>query len=448
MSNQRKLMILRKNDGSDRISILPDNLKESILDRISIKDAARTSILSSKWGYKWTARKRLDFGEFFVSLTPNCTGKKYVQIIHRILFLHHGPIEHVSLHIPVGVRDDAIDLDAWLLILARKGIQELHIDASGYLEAEACFFSLCSSLFQCHSLKYLKLSCCELKPPSDFCGFFSLVALHLHNLKVSSYSLGSLISKCRKLENLCLMGTSDSRWYYRQPLVFNAPNLRALEFKDDFIRDTFTKNVPSFGAVSLAQFLNLYVPVPVVGPKVYRSFDHHLSWSGIEKLDLDLPLVKPLDGECPDYLPVLLMNLKSLKLFGVRICKREDIAIIFCLIRSAPCLETLHIELYQESSFPPKKVPFVVECLEVEGRKANNLGKLVGMKIGLSHNSHRRNYEPMSHLIRILLSNCPVLETLYVAPDWQWEPDAMKLNWATKLLRFRRLSSSAEIIIC
>uniref|UniRef100_A0A7N1A645 F-box domain-containing protein n=2 Tax=Kalanchoe fedtschenkoi TaxID=63787 RepID=A0A7N1A645_KALFE len=344
MDNPRRLMKMRSEDAVDRISKLPDNLQESILERLPIKDAVRTSILSRKWRYIWTVRERLNFGEAFASLIPKFAAKKYVRIIHRILFLHHGPVEYVSLIIPKGVTADFIDLNSWLLILSRKGVQELEIDVFGYLETEV---SLCSSLFQCHSLKFLKLSYFELKPPSDFCGFFRLVTLHLLHVTISSDLLSSLISKCKKLENLCLIGTSDCDWQNPKPLVISADNLRTLEYKDDDIRSIISKNLPHIGAIPLGQFVNFSVPLPVVDPKLYSSFDPFISLIGIEKLDLDLPLVKPLDRECPDRLPVILVSLKSLKLYGVRIFKQEDIAFIFCLVRSAPYLETLHIELYQ-----------------------------------------------------------------------------------------------------
>jgi hypothetical protein len=45
--------------NKDIISKLPTNLIESILERISIHEAARTSILSKNWRYIWASRRDL-----------------------------------------------------------------------------------------------------------------------------------------------------------------------------------------------------------------------------------------------------------------------------------------------------------------------------------------------------------------------------------------------------
>lgn len=49
---------IRIENEVDRITELPVNLREHILDRLSIKDAVATSLLSSQWRYCWTGLRR------------------------------------------------------------------------------------------------------------------------------------------------------------------------------------------------------------------------------------------------------------------------------------------------------------------------------------------------------------------------------------------------------
>ncbi|XP_058753511.1 uncharacterized protein LOC131626692 [Vicia villosa] len=52
---------------SDRISCLPDQLIDYILSHLPIKDAGRTSVLSRKWGRKWSTQPYLLFDKQCVS---------------------------------------------------------------------------------------------------------------------------------------------------------------------------------------------------------------------------------------------------------------------------------------------------------------------------------------------------------------------------------------------
>ena len=49
----------------DRISDLPSHLIDFILQRLPLQDVVRTSLLSSKWRYKWTSIPKLDFSNDF-----------------------------------------------------------------------------------------------------------------------------------------------------------------------------------------------------------------------------------------------------------------------------------------------------------------------------------------------------------------------------------------------
>ncbi|KAK1429520.1 hypothetical protein QVD17_11731 [Tagetes erecta] len=51
--------------SDDKFSNLPDQLIELILDKLPVKDAARTSVLSKTWTYRWTSMNALVFSRQF-----------------------------------------------------------------------------------------------------------------------------------------------------------------------------------------------------------------------------------------------------------------------------------------------------------------------------------------------------------------------------------------------
>ncbi|CAM8883973.1 unnamed protein product [Rhodiola kirilowii] len=437
---RRELSLKMMKYGVDRLSDLPEGLKGTILECLPIKDAVRTSILSSEWRYIWTFMKRLDFGKAFVRVIRKYTRENYTTIIDRILLMHHGPIQYVSLFIPW---DDMIGFDAWLLNWSRKGIQELEINA---FRDQVLISHLPSSLFRFQSLTSVKLTSCELKPPPEFSGFCNLVTLHLRNVMVSSDSLGTFISRCRQLENLSIKYSFFC--CLADPLIINAPNLRTMEFWGCTSGAIVFENVPRLSEVSLRHSLIMQLHMPEHHSKMCNPFNLLSSLHKIQKLDSDLCLLEHFNGDSPDNLPMLLINLKTLRLNFLRICNRKDIAFIFCLLRSAPSLQTLHIEVFQDLLYSPKAVADCLEVLEVEGKKAIKFNELVTLNIGLINNLWAGVYEPtMFKLIEILLSSCPLLKTLYVAPNLQKYRDAVKLARVTKLLQFHRFSSNAKIIV-
>ncbi|KAJ0639580.1 putative F-box domain-containing protein [Helianthus annuus] len=86
----------------DRISTLPQPILESILSLLPTEEAARTSILSREWRYKWTTIPNLRFELLNTTseLTSDiaCTKKEMdMNDLHQLLLLHQGPIHEFTL---------------------------------------------------------------------------------------------------------------------------------------------------------------------------------------------------------------------------------------------------------------------------------------------------------------------------------------------------------------
>lgn len=217
--------------GPDLISDLPQSIIESILIQLPIRDAVRTSILSSKWRYKWASITQLVFDENCV-LSCHDRGdaeNSIVKFVTRLLFLHQGPIH--KFQITNWYLQSCPELDQWILFLSRNDIKELVLELG-----EGEFFRLPSCLYNCKKLTRLELFRCELDPPLTFKGFMCLKSLSLHQVLISPDAIESLISSCPLLETLSLS------YFDSLVLCISAPNLKYLylegEFKDICLEDT------------------------------------------------------------------------------------------------------------------------------------------------------------------------------------------------------------------
>lgn len=228
----------------DLISDLPQSIIESILTRLPIRDAVRTSFLSSKWRYRWATLTHLVFDEECVTLSNDRAlfEDKLINFITRALFLHQGPIHKFQLCC-TSYLQSCPEIDQWILFLSRKDIKELvlKLGESEWIRVPSC-------LFKCKKLVRLELFRCELDPPPTFKGFLCLKSLNLYQVFVASDAIESLISSCPLLESLSLS--------YSDSLTLNicAPNLKYLCLEGEF-KDICLQNTPRLIAMSVAMYM-------------------------------------------------------------------------------------------------------------------------------------------------------------------------------------------------
>ncbi|KAH7841730.1 hypothetical protein Vadar_033518 [Vaccinium darrowii] len=158
----------------DSISDLPQSIVETILTKTPIRDAVRTSILSSKWRYKWANLTHLVFDDRCASLYDD-TGLvegNIAKFITGFLFLHDGPIHMFTLS--STYLQGSPYIDQWLLFLSRKDVEELVIELG-----DREWFRAPSCLLSCQKLTRLELIRCELNPPPTFEGLGMKASLKL-----------------------------------------------------------------------------------------------------------------------------------------------------------------------------------------------------------------------------------------------------------------------------
>ncbi|GJT54199.1 F-box/FBD/LRR-repeat protein-like protein [Tanacetum coccineum] len=163
----------------DRISNLPPPIIESILCLVPIKEAARTSILSNEWRYRWTKIPKLVFKEdmfevhTFRAELPIMEGSfdelnqrkwmtkrcKLFYAIYQVLLKHAGPVHEFSLSMGADVA--CVEIDHIIFhLLSKNTLKKLTLDIPWD-------YRLPLSVFSLHHLTDLHLNSCELhhQPP-------------------------------------------------------------------------------------------------------------------------------------------------------------------------------------------------------------------------------------------------------------------------------------------
>jgi hypothetical protein len=215
----------------DYISCLPGHVIVQILLYLPIKEAVRTSILSSEWSNKWSTLPNLVFDKDCVSTAasqdPSVTNIKFSRIVDHVLLLHHGSIDKFEIHDYncklIGM-NPAVDIHRWILHLIRRSIKELVLY---FFIKQRYKIPWC--LFSCQSLRHLDLNFCRLKPPTTFEGFRNLKSLRLSSVTTTQDAFENLIYNSPLLEKLIVYNLDG----FKQ-INIHGPNLKVLEIGSDF----------------------------------------------------------------------------------------------------------------------------------------------------------------------------------------------------------------------
>ncbi|CAN1158477.1 F-box/FBD/LRR-repeat protein At1g13570 [Linum perenne] len=233
-------------DGS-RISKLPHNVLDRILTFLPIKEAARTSVLSSKWRYQWRSIPHLVFDADFATFPKRYTCKlgernKVMLQIYQALLVHQGPMHRFELAIP-GM-DHYPEIDQLISYLSTKSVKELNIFSTRGLFSEV----LPSSVFSILNLNSLRLQRYKFQvpPPLSF-GFSNLTLLELKEVDLpKNYDFfEALLPRCPLLEELRVLDCST----IIEPL-FESASLKTLFFHSSFKTICF-KNTQRLSVLSV-----------------------------------------------------------------------------------------------------------------------------------------------------------------------------------------------------
>ncbi|KAK2416823.1 F-box/FBD/LRR-repeat protein [Trifolium repens] len=381
-----------QDDHIDQISDLPCNVIDGILEKLNIRELVRTSILSTKWRYKWTYVPKLVFGMNFFELYEDLYDPEPVvsKIITDVLMLHNGPIYKFCLFIPVGFnfKTTAEHFDIWVPLLSKGGIKKLVLDDVETLS----------------HLPYIVFS---------------------YSVAFESGALENLISGCPLLEKLRIQYYSNDCFEY---LDFSAPTLKVLFLE-------FGCNVKSICLKKANNLIDLTLMCDddwVSG--LIKSLPKNIQRFSIRAYD---------HSKIPDIIPPTLVkssfnSIKYLKLDGVKLNERGELLYIISVLKSAPRLVELVIQ--SNSHVDITQAPDRLEELE---RSSCCLNQLQMVNICIRATSH----EHAMSLIRFILANATLLKLL----TFKFSPGTPKLDApvllsiSQDLLLMKRVSQSAQV---
>ncbi|CAH1454377.1 unnamed protein product [Lactuca virosa] len=408
----------------DRISNLPGHIIDKILSLLTLRDAVRTSILSSKWRYKWVNLTSLVFDNQSVlvsSQDPTIIKNKMVKIVDHVLLLHNGLIHKFKL----SHRDlqGVCDIDRWILFLSRGSVKEFILEIW-----KGQRYKLPSSLYLCDKLSHLELFNCLLKPPLGFNGFKILTSLDLQHITMDQDVFEDLIHWCPLLERLTLMNFEGFA-----NLKIHAPKLTFFDIGGVF-EDVVFENTFHLSTVSIGLYVNIGNDHELTLGTTSKLTKFFASLPSIQRLEVQSFFLKFLAVDMvPRRLPTPCMELNYLSL-RINFNDMDECLAALCILRSSPNLLELEMLARPDEQAAPRAV---AKNLVEEDFQNCFFSQLRFVKIaGILGVARELNF------INFLLANTPVLERMTVKPASQecgW--DLLK-----ELLRFRRSSVHAEII--
>ncbi|KAL5704931.1 hypothetical protein ACHQM5_023289 [Ranunculus cassubicifolius] len=317
-------------EPSDRISHLPIEVLDQILGRIPIREAVKTSILSTGWRYKWTEMTKLVFGED--SYPPNCHKlrhhKKLVNFVNCILHRHSdGVITHF------GVDDffqPCSDVDKWILLLSKKMVRNLNLTFG------VKRYKVAASLFACETLRSLKLQGCIVQRlPLQFKGFIHLAYLRLYRVKLTNEVLDGLLVKLPALYMLKVQYCDTlTQFRVNAPLTF-----RSFYFAG-VCESINLQNAPNLENLTLRQWSSW-----TLSRTLACRVDEILQWLyPLREIVIAHPFTEFTSvGTAPKRFEITFHYLVKMD-FDVNFDDPKQIVAVLCLCRSSPRLRRLTIK--------------------------------------------------------------------------------------------------------
>ncbi|CAK7335181.1 unnamed protein product [Dovyalis caffra] len=415
----------------DRISNLPWDVLDTILVRLPLKDAARTSILSRKWRYKWTGLSQFILNDKCIHNYVSDKAARWREIrkiIDLVQSNHNGPIEKFKL--AAYCCPNYSDLEQWISFLMEKGVKELIIREFSLVK----HFKLPASVFCCPKLSHLDLYGCILKLPSLFKGFDCLKILQLSHVSILSDTLEHLIRNCPVLEKLTLLNL-DHLAYVR---IHNS-NLTYVKI-DSAFEDICLGHSPLLASVDIRMLPidgRIISQQPEQGKvcTLIRVFGY---LHGINRLSFSNQFLEFLaNNDVPERLPSPFYSLLTLELKEIRFTSMKGIAASISILRSSPNLKDLLVTVHPcEDICKP-----VVDMMTGQCQSEFYFNQLKVVKIrGII--GTRAEWE----FLKLLLAHSPVLESMTIVKfrgDRFSESFLQEVERASKHVKFINFSVKA-----
>ncbi|KAH9625608.1 hypothetical protein KSS87_003848 [Heliosperma pusillum] len=314
----------------DLFSELPRNVIDVIMELLPLCDAARMSVLSTKWLNIWRARQKLTLdAKFFKRVLKNqlCVTHEFSRIVSKILLHHSGHLSSFHLEIPYLI--SCPDVDQWICYLSRTGVSDICIQ-SQYKDP----LKLSWHIFSCGNLEKLKLRSFVINPSHNCGGFSKMKRLELDKTTLTEKAFKYLIQGCPLLQELRL-----TNFVGMEHVTIDAPNLSRLIVDGTFI----SLDVRNAEKLVSADF-GLQKCVDVCHKASLRVLIQALARSSkLQKLVFRGHFVEVLYKE--SLLPSTFENLRILDLLFIHLNTVDEFRSIIGIIQACPAVERLNISV-------------------------------------------------------------------------------------------------------
>ncbi|KAK3161843.1 hypothetical protein QOZ80_1BG0082200 [Eleusine coracana subsp. coracana] len=310
----------------DCLSDLPDAILVSVLSLLRLDEAARCTILASRWRRLFTSTL-LDFNTYMPDR------RDVVEAVNSILAAHPtAPIR--------SFRTSGSFQDGWIEDLARRGVQQLSLGFGlDFWWNDDERLRIPASLFACTSLTHLSARSCIFPDASMTAAgaphLACLTEVNLFDVTICDESLNSLISQCKALERLEMMGISNCG-----RVRVRSPSLKFLNC-DGYIDELFIEHAPN-----LEWLHGRYMYMKGrLDEGVYLKVEHAPKLEFIGYISMSLHAIKIGESILSEERICVKTLMPSMKMLAVNVCytRKGYINWIIQLLKIFPCLETLHI---------------------------------------------------------------------------------------------------------
>ncbi|PWA78683.1 F-box domain, FBD domain, Leucine-rich repeat domain, L domain-like protein [Artemisia annua] len=458
----------------DRISNLPDSILHLILSSLeSTEEAVRTSILSTRWRYLWTALPSIDINcsrGLIRHMTYYCNKREFDEFVHSVLSNRTLGLD--SFRLCCLNYFDMSTIEGWIYAALLQKPKKIHLSFSprpgknielphclvtcDFLEVLSLklyrrrlrFASMLNYITLFPRLKVLELNNVELPTKPQGFEFLErcpmLEDLRLINcviktfmvLSISSLTLKTLTIVTHNLmyyEELCDDGTLVKKKFHRvsirRHLVISCPKLIRLEYASG------TFNYYDFNNLDSLKKAVIY-PEPLVaevnrGRLVSELFP---KVSHMESLSINHYFVQCSHRERHTVFPASLPNLKTLELTTTI----DDFAlnVLICILKCSPNLQSLNLTIQEEISMTKG----YWDLDEAETREI--LTRCLKRVEFLEFNGEKQKLE----IARFLLENGNSLEEMVFS--WRNKVTYLKKSMDTmnKVSKFDKASSFVKLI--
>ncbi|XP_074274725.1 F-box/FBD/LRR-repeat protein At1g13570-like [Silene latifolia] len=408
----------------DFFSNVPDIVIDTILEKLPIRMAAQTSVLSKQWRQAWLSLQHLRFDSGFQEQQKNkdgsCDWRKNSRIISSILLHHRGHVRDFILYVPDDADEDHMNLSQWISFLSQNGIQKVIISNWD------CKVFITPYIFRCSDLVYLSLGNFSLNPPpSCFHGFPKLTYLSLVDFKFSRPNIFlSLIENCKMLATLRL-----DTWSGMDHVVIDSPRLQTLIIKGEFDSLAF-RNVRSLKSISLCLKT---MPKKVLTVETVDAINHLASSCQLQSIHFEGYLCQLLAaGGAVRSPPVTFNHLNELRLSNLNLSKFDVFRYLLSMIECCPYIKKLDI-----SVIPGEKVGLGGHIFDLNYKYKLDRLRVVNIE-GITGSSAELK------LVEYVLAISASLENLFFKSGKCDTDSERKMSRA--LMRFPRASPKASLV--